>query len=139
MAKKICICFDYDNDKKYRYLLKALSENAGSDLSFVDLTPGEIGSTDIPTIKSVLSRKIGEATHTLVIVGEHANSFHADRDEIGERNWQWWEIKQSIPQNKLVAVKIDSGNTSPKPLLDAGASWAMSFKVDAIIKAIDEA
>ena len=43
--KRICICFDYENDKNYRYLLTALSENSRSDISFEDLTPGEIAST----------------------------------------------------------------------------------------------
>ena len=138
--KRIFISFDYDNDKHYRYLLKALKENPRSDLQFIDATPEEIQSDDISRIKAVLTRKIREATHTLVIVGKHANSYHPDRTEIGERNWQWWEIVKSDEENKkFVAVKIESGNTSPDPLLGKNASWAMSFKVDAILKAIDGA
>jgi len=137
--KKICICFDYENDKHYRYLLKALSDNSQSDISFVDLTPGEIASSNISVIKAALTKKIQDATHLLVIVGEHANSFHSDRDEIGVRNWQWWEINKAIElKKKLIAVKIDNGNTSPTPLLNSGASWAKSFTVKAILKAIDE-
>ena len=140
MAKEICICFDYEHDKNYRYLLKALSENPRSDLNFVDLTPGEIGSTDVSKIKAGLTRKIRDATHTLVIVGKHANSYHPDREEIGTRNWQWWEIDQSAAEgNKFIAVKIEAANTSPDPLMGKGAEWAMSFKVDSIIGAIDKA
>ena len=38
-----------------------------------------------------------------------------------------------------VAVKIDREYTSPDELLGAGASWAMSFTRDSILKALDEA
>ncbi len=39
--KKVFICFDYDHDKNYRYLLKALAANAESEIDFEDLTPEE--------------------------------------------------------------------------------------------------
>jgi len=139
-TKRIFISFDYDHDRRYRYLLKALSENPRSDLEFTDVTPEEIQSYDISRIKAVLTRKIREATHTLVIIGKHANSVHPDRAEIGERNWQWWEIKRSIDEsNKLIAVKIDRSNPTPDPLYGQNVSWAYSFTVDSIIKAIDSA
>ena len=138
--KRIFISFDYDHDRNYRYLLKALSANPRSDIEFDDLTPGEIQSTDIGRIKAVLTSKIKEATHTLVIIGSHANSYHADREKIGERNWQWWEIKKSIDErNKLIAVKIKSTNNSPDPLYGQDATWAMSFTVESIVTAIDKA
>ena len=141
MAKKrICICFDYEHDKNYRYLLTALSENPRSDISFEDLTPGEIASTSVARIKAGITTKIRDATHTLVIIGKHANSYHPDRDEIGTRNWQWWEIEQSDTEgNKFIAVKIENGNTSPDPLYGKGATWAKAFRVDSIIAAIDDA
>jgi hypothetical protein len=91
-------------------------------------------------IKAVLTRKIRESTHTLVVIGQYANSYHPDRDKIGERNWQWWEIKKSIEEGKrLVGVKIERDYSSPIPLLNAGATWAQSFKVEAIQKAIEAA
>lgn len=140
MAKKICICFDYDHDRHYRWLLTALSDNPRSDLSFVDLTPGEISSSDVGRIKAVLRTKIKAATHTLVVVGKHANSYHADQIEIGTRNWQWWEIETSIEEGKkFIAVKIDPSNSMPNPLLGQGAELARSFKVESIIEAIDNA
>ena len=141
MAKKrICICFDYDHDKHYRFLLTALSENPRSDISFDDRTPGEIGTDDVSRIKAVLTAKIRAATHTLVIVGKHANSYHRDRDEIGTRNWQWWEIEKSIAEGKgFIAVKIESSNLSPDPLYGQGATWAKTFKVDSILAAIEDA
>ena len=87
-----------------------------------------------------MTKKIKEATHTLVIVGKYANSYHPDRDEIGERNWQWWEINKSDEEGKgFIAVKIESSNEPPEPLYGKGATWANSFTVDAIVNAIDRA
>lgn len=140
MKKRIFISFDYEHDKHYRYLLTALSENPRSDIEFDDVTPEEIQSYDIAKIKAVLTKKIREATHTLVIIGEYANSHHPDRQEIGDRNWQWWEINKSHEEEKgLIAVKIKPSNQAPDPLYGKGATWANSFKVDSIINAIDEA
>lgn len=140
MAKRVFISFDYDHDRNYRYLLKALVENPRSDIDFEDLTPEEIQSNEVGRIKAALTQRIRKSTHTLVIIGKHANSFHADQSEIGERNWQWWEIQKGDEEgNKFIAVKIDSSNDSPEPLLGKGATWANSFKVDSIIAAIDNA
>lgn len=140
VKKQIFISFDYDHDRNYRYLLKALAANPRSDIEFDDLTPEEIQSYDISRIKAVLTRKIKEATHTLVIIGEHANSYHPDRNEIGERNWQWWEINKSYEKGiGFIAVKIDKSNPTPDPLYNKNATWALSFTVDAIVSAIDKA
>ena len=136
--KKIFISFDYDHDRNYRYLLKALAANPRSDIEFDDLTPEEIQTYNIGRIKAVLTRKIRESTHTLVIVGAHANSYHPDRAKIGERNWQWWEIKKSADEgNRFIAVKIKKSNESPTPLLGKKATWALSYTVASIVKAID--
>lgn len=140
MKKRIFISFDYEHDKNYRYLLTALAKNPRSDIEFTDVTPEEIQSYDVGRIKAVLTRKIREATHTLVIVGKYANSYHPDSDEIGERNWQWWEINKSDEEGKgFIAVKIESSNKPPDPLYGKGATWANSFTVDAIVNAIDRA
>lgn len=138
--KRIFISFDYERDRDYRYLLKALSENPRSDIAFDDCTPEEIQSLNIPSIKAVLTRKIRDATHTLVVVGKHANSYHPDRGAIGCRNWQWWEINKSKEEGKgFIAVKIDRTYSSPEPLYEKGAEWAMSFTVKAIHEAIRRA
>jgi hypothetical protein len=140
MKKRIFISFDYEHDKNYRYLLTALAKNPRSDIEFTDVTPEEIQSYDVGRIKAVLTKKIKEATHTLVIVGKYANSYHPDRDEIGERNWQWWEINKSHEEGKgFIAVKIESSNEPPEPLYGKGATWANSFTVDSIVNAIDRA
>ena len=138
--KRIFISFDYEHDKNYRYLLTALAKNPRSDIEFTDVTPEEIQSYDVGRIKAVLTKKIKEATHTLVIVGKYANSYHPNRDEIGERNWQWWEINKSDEESKgFIAVKIESSNEPPEPLYGKGATWANSFTVDSIVNAIDRA
>jgi hypothetical protein len=140
MAKRIFISFDYDHDRQYRYLLSALSANRSIGLEFDDYTPGEIQSSDIPRVKAVLTTKIRQATHTLVVIGQYANSYHADRLEIGTRNWQWWEIEKSDEENnKFIAVKITSTNDSPDPILGKNASWANTYSVPSIITAIDGA
>ena len=140
MKKRIFISFDYTNDKNYRYLLTALAKNPRSDIEFDDVTPEEIQSYDVGRIKAVLTKKIKEATHTLVIVGKYANSYHPDRNEIGDRNWQWWEINKSNEEGKgFIAVKIESSNEPPEPLYGKGATWANSFTVDSIVNAIDRA
>ena len=138
--KKVFICFDYDHDRDYRYLLKALAANPGSAIDFEDLTPEEIQSYDVGRIKAALARRMGDSTHILVIVGAHANSYHSDRALIGERNWQWWEINKAAELRLgFIAVKIKDSNTSPEPLIGKGAKWARSFKVDSILRAINEA
>ena len=138
--KRIFISFDYDNDRNYRYLLEALAKNPRSGIEFEDLTPKEIQSNDVGRIKAALTRRIKDSTHTLVVIGGHANSYHPNRNEIGTRNWQWWEIEKSHEEgNKFIAVRIKPSNSTPEPLLGKGATWANSFGIDSIAAAIDKA
>ena len=141
MAKKrVFVSFDYDNDKHYKYLLEAWDANPDFDFKFSDLSSAEINSWAIPTVKGALTTKINAATYTLVIVGKEANKKHVDSAEIGYKNWLNFEIAKSKANgNKLVAVKLSSTNTSPDELLNSGASWAMSFARDTIIKALNNA
>lgn len=138
--KRVFISYDYDNDRRYRYLLSALNANSGSDIEFEDRTPGEIQSSNVASIKRALARRINDSNYTLVIIGKYANSYHTDRAEIGERNWQWWEIKRAgEASHKFIAVKIDRTNSTPEPLYNVGAKWAYAFDVAPILKAIREA
>ena len=138
--KKVIVSFDWDNDKRYKYLLEAWDANPDFDFVFNDKTPDEIDSTNIGRIKAVLTAKINSATHTLVIVGKEANKTHKHSKLIGFKNWLNFEIYQSKQnKNKIAAVKIDKSYESPEQLIGAGASWAMSFTEDAIIKALNEA
>lgn len=77
------------------YLLKAWDANSNFEFSFSDYTSREIQSDSIPVVKANLTKKIKEATYTLVIVGEDANKLHKDHKEIGYRNWQNFEIAKS--------------------------------------------
>ena len=137
---KVFVSFDYDNDKHYKALLKAWDANPEFDFYFSDLSSEEIQSNSVSTVKQVLSRKINEANYTLVLVGKEANKQHKDYKEIGYKNWQNYEIAKSKEhKNKLIAVKLDKANESPEELLNAGASWAMSFTEEAVVAAMKEA
>jgi hypothetical protein len=138
--KKVIICFDYENDRHYRNLLNAWDANSDFEFSFNDITPNEIQSWNIPTVKGELTKKINQATYTLVLIGKEANKKHKDSVEIGYKNWQNFEISRSKTNgNKLVAIKLEYTNDSPDEIYGSGASWAYSFTKDAIIKALDEA
>ena len=138
--KRIFISFDYDNDKHYRYLLSAWAKNSNFGIDFYDHTPSEIQSDDFGSIKRVLSRKIGEASHTLVIIGKHANAYHPRRAKIGDQNWQWWEIRKSLELRRgIIAVKLNQSNPTPDLLYNKGTTWAYSFTEPAIKKAIENA
>jgi hypothetical protein len=138
--KKVFISFDYENDRRYKYLLQAWDANDKFDFCFNDTSSHEINSYNVDRIKAGLTRKINEATHTLVLIGEEANKLHQDHKLIGYRNWINFEIANSKKnRNKLVAVKLDREHASPDELLNSGASWAMSFSDEAITTALENA
>ncbi len=137
--KKIFVSFDYTDDGHYKNLLKAWDANPNFEFLFDDLTPTEIQSNNISVIKANLTKKINQATHTLVIIGKNANKEHKDHKEIGSKNWINFEIKQSkANKNKLLAVKIDKSYESPDELFNSGAEWVMSFNADGINSALDK-
>jgi len=138
--KKVFVSFDWDNDKRYKFMLGAWNANSDFEFSFNDRSSAEINSWDISTVKAALTRKINTATHTLVIVGKEANKKHTDSDKIGYKNWLNFEIAKSKDNgNKIVAVKLSSENESPEKLLDSGASLVIGFSEDKIIKALNDA
>lgn len=138
--KKVFVSFDYDDDKNYRNLLKAWDANPDFDFFMSDLTPGEINTWSISRIKAALTTSIRQATYTLVVIGQNANKKHPKSVEIGYKNWINFEVAKSVEEkNRLVGVKIDKAYDSPDELMGVGASWAMSFTKDAILKALDEA
>ena len=138
--KKVFVSFDYENDKHYKFLLEAWDKNDQFDFFFSDLSSKEINSESISVVKSCLTKKIIEATYTLVIIGKEANKKHKDSEEIGYINWQNFEIAKSKEhKNKLIGVKIESSYDSPKELLNSGAKFAHSFKLESILKALSEA
>ncbi|MCK4635987.1 MAG: TIR domain-containing protein [Candidatus Moranbacteria bacterium] len=139
MAKKIFVSFDYENDKRYKFLLEAWNENDQFDFTFDDHSSKEINSNEIARVKAALTRKINSAEITLIIIGKEANKNHPDSNEIGYKNWINFEVAKSIEaKNSLVAVKINSNYESPEELLGEGASWASSFTEDNIIDALNK-
>jgi len=137
--KRVFISFDWHHDRDYRNLLSAFNKNPANDIEFLDSTPSEIDTMDVGRVKAVLTTKLRDATHTLVLIGKYANTPHRDKTKIGTQNWQWWEIEKSKEERKkLIGVKIERSNESPTPLLNAGATWA-GYTVDSIIAALREA
>ena len=138
-TKKICISFDWHNDRDSRHLLSTWLAYRKNPVTFTDLTAGEIND-NVDRVKARLITQIRAATHTLVLIGEYANTRHKFSERIGTRNWIWWEIEQSKAEgNGLIAVKLQASNPTPDPLLNSGATWATSFTQEAILKATNDA
>lgn len=109
----------------------------GFEITCNDKSPSEIQSWNIPTVKSVLSRKINEATHVVVIVGKEANKLHKDRVFIGYRNWQNFEVAKAKELRKhIIAVQLNSLYEYPEELKSCGATRVYSFNHDDIVKAV---
>ena len=138
--KRVFVSFDYENDRHYKFLLDAWDANKNMDFTFNDCSSDEIHTNSVSVVKAGLTRRINNTEYTLVIIGKDANKLHNDHSEIGYKNWINFEIAKSKDNgNKIVAVKIDKSYESPDELKNSGASWAMSFTQDAIIKALNEA
>lgn len=137
---KVFVSFDWEKDKRYKFLLEAWDANPNFKFVFDDGTPPEINSDNVGRVKAALTRKIDSAIYTLVIVGKEANKLHKDHKLIGYRNWINFEVSKSVELgNRMVAVKLDKDNESPVELLGVGAKWAMSFNESAIINALQRA
>lgn len=117
-TKKIFVSYDYDNDKKHRYLLSAWDANEAFDFRFDDHSTPKINSENAGRIKAAIAAKMANAECLLVIVGQYTAS----------SEWVAWEIEKAKELGlSLIGVKIRPSYTSPPGLLNAGASWAMSF------------
>lgn len=130
MAKKnVFISYDYDNDRHYKSLLLAWDANGQFNFGFHDHSADvSINSTNATAIKRAISAKINNAKYFLCIVGKKTH----------KSKWVDWEIEKAVElKKKIVAVKVDRGNTTPDGLYGVGASWAMSFTFDSITKAIN--
>jgi hypothetical protein len=128
--KKVFISYDYDNDKHYKSLLLAWDTNKQFDFYIYDQSVDvSVDSSDAATIKRVISARINESTYFLCIVGKHTY----------KSKWVGWEISKAVElKKKIVAVKTERSNETPKELFNTGASWALSFTFDSIKNAIDE-
>ena len=134
---KIFVSFDFENDRSYKYTLNMWNANSSFEFTCNDKSPSEIQSWNIPTVKAVLSRKINEATHVVVIVGKEANKLHRDRQLIGYRNWQNFEVAKAKELGKhIIAVQLNSLYEYPEELKNCGAKRVYSFNHDDIVQAI---
>lgn len=138
---KVCISFEYTNDKRYRYLLDALDANPNINLSIDDVTPDEINSSDIARIKGVLTTRISEAKCLVVLSGDYINSRHKDATQIGCINWQNWECKKALELNKkIILVKLSTSSEVPNELYGHTSMRIdiNGFDVNELIKAINQ-
>lgn len=139
MAKKrVIVSFDYEHDKNYYYLLKAWDANKDFDFFFSDLTPNEIQTESVATIKQVLSSKIHQANYMIAIIGKHSNDTHPDHEEIGYKNWQSYEIDKNHDWgNGLIVVTIDTSYDVPIEAYGIGAKWVNSFNETGVVNALN--
>lgn len=138
--KKVYVCFDYDRDKHYKYLMEAWNANPDFEFTFNDRSPREIQSDDISVIKACLTKKIKEADYTVVLAGKDANSRHSDSTEIGYKNWQNFEVARSVDYgNKLVIIELPDYYEAPEECYGHGAIWAGKFNQENIINGLNRA
>ena len=134
---KICISFDYENDKYSRNAIRLWNENKNIDFDIIDKTPNEIGTYNISRIKGGLTSKISEANILLVISGDYINSPHKDRYEIGCVNWQNWECKKALELGKkIILVKLHSYNDIPTELLGEKREDIVGLELEKVKNAI---
>lgn len=129
--KKVFISYDYSNDRHYKNMLLAWDENKEFDFSIYDQSVDvSVNSTDAAVIRRVISARINDSAYFLCLIG---NKTHLS-------NWVDWEIRKAVElKKKIVAVKINSDNTTPTAITGIGASWAMTFTFQAIRTAIERA
>jgi hypothetical protein len=127
-TKKVFVSYDYDNDRNYRNLLSAWDANKAFDFSFDDHSTPKINSENAGRIKAAIGLKMASAECLLVIVGQYTAS----------SVWVDWEIEKAKElELSLIGVKISSSYTSPAGLLNAGATWAMSFTDAGVTTAVN--
>lgn len=130
---KVFVSYDHSEDALYKRLLQAWDANTSFDFEFDSRGPNvAIDSSDAAVIKTALTKKMKEATHLLVLVGEKTST----------SKWISWEIaraKQSDIKLKLAAVKLKRLNITPSGLLNAGTAWATSFERDRVVQALNSA
>jgi len=129
--KKVFISYDYDNDRSYKNLLLAWDANTNFDFYLYDQSVDvSVNSYDAAAIRRVISARINESTYFLCLVGKNTH----------KSEWVSWEISKAVElKKKIIAVKIDSSNSTPINLYGVGASWARSFTYSSIKNAIDNA
>ena len=136
---KVFVSFDYENDRLYKQALDMWDANKRFDFTFQSHTPNEIQSENIGRIKAVLTSKVKDATHVVVLVGRYANQIHPDTKLIGFRNWINFEVYQArLYKKKIVCVMLAPTNTLPEWLRGPAATIVSSFNEKDIIEALQK-
>lgn len=134
---RVFVSFDYENDRLYKQALDMWDANKRFEFTFQSHTPKEIQSNNIGRIKAVLTTKVKDATHVVVLVGKYANQIHPDTRLIGFRNWINFEVYQArLYKKKIVCVMLDTHNTLPEWLRGSGVKLVTSFNEKDIIEAL---
>lgn len=134
---RVFVSFDFENDRNYKRLLEAWSANTRFEFVFQDKTPTEIMTDSVARVKGVLSTKIQDATHVLVLCGRYVNQRHPDSAEIGCTNWINFECQQAIKYNKkIVAVGLQAPAYLPYTVPEGRAITVGSFNQAEIIAAL---
>lgn len=134
---KVFVSFDYENDRLYKQALDMWDANKRFQFTFQSHTPNEIQSYNIGRIKAVLTSKVKEATHVIVLVGKYANQIHPDSQKIGFRNWINFEVYQArYYRKRIVVVMLNPNNTLPEWLHKSGAKLVNGFHEKDIIEAL---
>lgn len=134
---RVFVSFDYENDRLYKQALDMWDANKRFEFTFQSHTPKEIQSYNIGRIKAVLTTKVKDASHVVVLVGKYANQIHPDTKLIGFRNWINFEVYQARHnKKKVVAVMLNTTNTLPEMLRGSGAKLVTSFNEKGIIEAL---
>lgn len=108
---KICVSFDYKNDKYSRNALRLWNKSKYINFDTIDKTLNEIDIYNISRIKAGLTAKISEFDILLVISGDYINVSYRDRIEIGCINWQNREYKKAVELNKRIISEELLGQT----------------------------
>lgn len=134
---KVCVSFDYENDKYSRNAIRLWNTNKNIDFDIIDKTPNEIDTYDIGRIKAGLTTKINESNILLVISGDYINTPHRNRNQIGCINWQNWECKKALELNKkIILVKLNGSNLIPEELLGQTREDVVGLELDKVNRAI---
>ncbi len=131
MTDKIFVSYRADDEGTlHKNLLVAWSRNDRffPEIKFHDTSIGtSINSVNANYIKSVIKDRIKESDIVLCLVGKNT----------GNSDWVNWEIETAYQLNKkIVAVKIERYYDTPSALFGKGASWALDFSKNSILRAL---
>lgn len=135
----VFICYDFDHDHTDDFFIRDLGRLGNGRFRFVAARPPRPGGGPLAAMGQ-LAANIKQAAVGLVVVGNHANSFHRDRLLLGERNWQWWMIRRIVDAGlPLAGVRIEPRYEEPRILRNHPVAWAGALDPRAVLAAVAQA